>query len=139
MSESPGNGTPVLSWRRQASGNYYAEDRSLGALYLVGKLSPSGARRWFVEAWPTALPDAKNLVRTEYGLRTMADAQAMAAGMPCFRCGRGRPLILVERYSPRWRCIHRAECEAERARLLAAGSRPGAIEQNPEAIREEVI
>lgn len=106
-----------LKWRRNSSGNYYAEDRSLGTSFLVGKTGP---RRWFIEAWPSALPGAAQYVRSEYGIATMASARAMALDTKCFRCGRGRPLILMERYSPRWRCRDQIGCEAERARLLAA-------------------
>lgn len=126
---SPQEEVPVmLAWRRLASGNYYAEYRPLGAACLVGKLSESGARRWFVEVWPAALPGAKQYVRAEYGLKTMAEARALAVSTPCFRCGRGRPLILMERYPPRWRCLDHRTCEAERKRLLDDVAKSAAIE-----------
>lgn len=107
---------PELTWRPSGS-RYYAQDLRLGMAAEVGR---SGSARWYVKAWPVALtPCPDRYVRHVTGLRSMADARAMAVRMPCFRCGRGRPLILMEPYTARFRCTARAECEAERARLLA--------------------
>lgn len=40
----------------------------------------------------------------------------------------GRPLILMERYPPRWRCLDHRTCEAERKRLLDDVAKSAAIE-----------
>jgi hypothetical protein len=104
----------TLSWRH-SGGRYYAEYLELGMAAEVGR---SGAAYWYAKAWPLALaPCRPEYVRHVTGLRTMADARAMVTHMPCFRCGRGRPLILMEVHTVRFRCTDHATCERERARL----------------------
>jgi hypothetical protein len=107
----------ALKWRR-GGGRYYAEYLELGMAAEVGR---SGAAYWYAKAWPHPLADSYSevepYVRHVTGLRTMADARAMVTHMPCFRCGRGRPLILMEVHTVRFRCIDHATCERERARL----------------------
>jgi len=112
--------TPELSWRRRQRGLYCAQDLSLGMAAEVGR---SGSAKWYLKVWPHALaPCPDPYVRHVTGLRTMADARNMVLRMPCFRCGRGRPLILMEPYVARFRCTDRETCEAERARLTSRQS-----------------
>jgi hypothetical protein len=110
-----------LEWTRpggKGTSTYTAQDAELGMTAEVGRV---GRYWWYIKAWPTAQPRDISQVRLEAGLKTMADARAMALRTPCFRCGRGVPLIAMERYSPRWRCTDHETCEAERD-LLTGGS-----------------
>lgn len=116
VQEQPGR---TMRWRH-SGGRYFAQDPELGMAAEVGR---SGSAGWYVKVWPAGLaPCPDEYVRHETGLRTMADARAMALHMPCFRCGLSRPLIVMERYVVRWRCTARAACEAERARLTGRQS-----------------
>lgn len=104
-----------LKWRA-SGGRYFAQDLTLSMGAVVGR---SGSAKWYAMAWPIALtPCPYPYIRYVTGLRTMADARAAVTSMPCFRCGRGRPLVLMEPYIARFRCADRTACETERARLL---------------------
>lgn len=108
-----------LPWRPGGRGVYYAQ---AGVPPFAAEVGRSGSAKWYVKVWPVALtPCPAGYIQHEVGLRTMADARAMVLGMPCFRCGLGQPLILMERYAARFRCTDHAACEAERARLLDRG------------------
>jgi hypothetical protein len=117
--QPPGPVARELDWHKDGP-VYRAQDTLTGTVCETGR---AGTNYWYIKAWP-ASGQSDDQVRLETGLKTMAEARGYALRTPCFRCGRGRPLITMERYSPRWRCTDHEECETERAHLLSCGGKP---------------
>lgn len=123
-------------WGHPSGSDIYWTEQD-GACYVIKRdLHDSRRRTWMIEAWPSGLTGERYL-RTQTGIKTLAEAKGLALAQPCTRCGLASPLVLMTRVlpqrpgqrtgpKPRYRCLDESICLAERGRLT--GTEPARME-----------